>query len=84
MKILVAVVDSQVGGVTTAAINFCNELQQRGNDVFFLDMSERYLCANALHKEIQIGKLAGKSKYWNLKHTGFYFRAMQGDGGLCL
>lgn len=67
MKILVAVVDSQVGGVTTAAINFCNELQQRGNDVFFLDMSERYLCANALHKEIQIGKLAGKSKYWNLK-----------------
>lgn len=67
MKILVVVVDSKVGGVTTAAINFCNELQQRGNDVFFLDMSAGYLCANALNKEIQIGRLTGKSKYWNLK-----------------
>ena len=66
MKILVVITDSKMGGVTTAAVNFCNELSQRGNEVVLLDMTSEYRCRNSLNKAVKVGNLAGKSCYWNL------------------
>ena len=67
MRILLAITDSKIGGVTTAAVNFCNELIKRGEEVVLLDMSGDYLCANSLNQNVIYGKLAGKAKYWNLQ-----------------
>lgn len=66
MKILVVVTDTNMGGVTTAAINFCNELSNRGNDVYFLDLSMLYTCAETLNVHVHLGRLTGSSRYWNL------------------
>ena len=67
MRILLVITDSKIGGVTTAAVNFCNELIKRGEEVVLLDMSGDYLCANSLNQNVIYGKLAGKAKYWNLQ-----------------
>ncbi len=66
MKILLAVTDSGVGGITTAAVNMCNELVRRGHDVYFLDMSAGNMCADRLHPDVTLGSLSGRSVYWNL------------------
>lgn len=67
MKILVVVPDSSMGGITSSAVNFCNELTERGNQVFLLDMSGELLCAERLSPEIVCGSLDGRSRYWNLQ-----------------
>ena len=72
MKILVVITDSKMGGVTTAAVNFCNELIQRGNEVFLLDMSSEYLCKGSLDRAIKIGSLKGQSCYWNLGKSNIH------------
>ena len=67
MKILVVVPDSNIGGITSAAVNFCNELTRRGNQVILLDMSGRFLCAERLDTNVVRAFLKGKSQYWNLQ-----------------
>lgn len=67
MKILVVVPDSNIGGITSAAVNFCNELTRRGNQVILLDMSGRFLCAERLDANVVRALLKGKSQYWNLQ-----------------
>ena len=66
MKVLVVAADTKMGGITTAAVNFCNELSKRNNDVYFLDLSLEYLCLDKLDDGVKIGSLKGKSRYWNL------------------
>ncbi|MBQ8894619.1 MAG: glycosyltransferase [Clostridia bacterium] len=66
MKILVVVPDTNVGGVTSSAVNFCNELTLRKNNVYFLDLSGEYKCDDRLRKSITRLVLEGKSKLWNL------------------
>ena len=66
MKVLVTVTDTKMGGITTSAINFCNELSKRGNDVYFLDMSSEYLCDEFLDNTVKRGKLDGRSRFWKL------------------
>lgn len=66
MKILVVTPDSKMGGITTATVNFCNELSKRGNDVYLLDLSLEYLCKDKLNHAVRIGNLSGWSLYWNL------------------
>ena len=66
MKILVVTPDSKMGGITSAAVNFCNELLKRGHNVYFLDLSLGYLCAEKLEDGVQLGSLKGISRCWNL------------------
>lgn len=66
-KILMVLTDMNMGGVTTAAINFCNELYSRGNDVDVLVMSvnspDRSECFT---KGINVFRLKGIDGLWNL------------------
>lgn len=55
-----------MGGVTTAAVNFSNELAARGHEVVFLDMSGENAVADRLHKSVKLGTLSGRSRYWQL------------------
>ena len=66
-KILVVVPDFELGGVTVSAINFCNELLRRGNDVSFLNMG-RHNTNNLrlFEKDVKFLSLEKKQKYWNL------------------
>lgn len=66
MKILLAVPDTNLGGITTSAINFTNEMTRHGDEIYFLDMSGENQCAQKLSKGVQIVSLKGKSKLWNL------------------
>lgn len=66
MKILIAVPDTGVGGVTTAAVNLSNELVTRGHNVCFLDMSGENYCAERLSDNINLLSLKGKSRFWNI------------------
>lgn len=66
MRILVVVPDSDMGGITSSAVNFCNELSKRGNEIYFLDMSGEILCKDKLEPGVNIAKLNKKSKNWNL------------------
>lgn len=66
-KILVIVPNMDVGGVTTSAINFCNELAKRGNNVHFLNMGKEIFSAEkGLDNTIKKIRLIGKEKKWNL------------------
>ena len=64
MKILIAVPDTGVGGVTTAAVNLSNELASRGHEVLFLDMSGENACADRLRDRVKLTALKGKSRLW--------------------
>lgn len=66
MKILIAVPDTGVGGVTTSAVNFSNELASRGHEVLFLDMSGENACADRLNEKVGFLYLKGKSRLWNI------------------
>ena len=66
MRILVVVPDSKIGGVTSSAVNFCNELSKRENEVYFLDMSGELLCKDKLEPGVNVTKLNKKSENWNL------------------
>lgn len=66
MRILVVVPDSNMGGVTSSAVNFCNELSKRENEVYFLDMSGELLCKDKLEPGVNMAKLSKKSENWNL------------------
>ncbi|MBQ8322890.1 MAG: glycosyltransferase [Clostridia bacterium] len=66
MKILLSVTDSKMGGVTSAAVNFCNEMARRGHEICFLDMSAENLCKDELHQNVRLGCLRGRSVHWNL------------------
>lgn len=66
MKILIVVADTEVGGVTTSAVNFSNELTYRGHEVLFLDMSGENACADRLNEKVGLPSLKGKSTLWNI------------------
>lgn len=66
MKILIAIPDTAVGGITTAAVNLSNELVLRGHKVFFLDMSGEISCADRLKDDVKLTALKGKSRLWNI------------------
>ncbi len=66
MKILLTVTDTGMGGVTTAAVNFSNELIKRGHEVVFLDMSGKNQVCDRLDNSVKLGKLSGRSRYWQL------------------
>lgn len=66
-KYLMILTDLNMGGVTTAAINFCNELYRRGNDVDVLVMTDFQKTEEKRFSEgIKILHLSGKDKFWNL------------------
>lgn len=65
MKILVVVPDTNVGGVTSSAINFSNELVKRGHSVDFLDM-DGIFSVDGLYKKVNRIKLPKLSIYWNI------------------
>lgn len=66
-KILVVVSDMNLGGVTTSVINFCNELQNRGNIVHFLNMGKANSEAEAkINTEVKRLSLVGLAAKWNL------------------
>ena len=69
MKILIAVPDTGVGGVTASAVNFSNELTLRGHKVCFLDMSGENGCAERLSEGVELLSLSGRSRYWNISGT---------------
>ena len=66
MKILLVATDSHMGGITTAATNFLNELYKRGHDVTFLDMSGENRNASSLLEGVKICELSGRARYWNI------------------
>lgn len=66
MKILIAVTDCDVGGITTAAYNLCNELYRRGHNVTLLDMSNSRKAEDFLPESVEKKYLSGLSKYWKL------------------
>mgnify|MGYP003291932373 CR=1 FL=1 len=66
MKILVVVSDLILGGITTSAFNFSNEMVERGHDVTFLDISGTLRETDLPNPKIRISELRGKSKYWNI------------------
>ena len=66
MRILLTVTDTGMGGVTTAAVNFSNELASRGHEVVFLDMSGKHQVCDKLDDSVKLGKLSGRSRYWQL------------------
>lgn len=66
MKILLTVTDTCMGGVTTAAVNFSNELIKRGHEVVFLDMSGKHQVCDRLDSSVKLGRLSGRSRYWQL------------------
>lgn len=66
MKILVVVSDLILGGITTSAFNFSNEMVNRGYDVTFLDISSTLCETDLPNSKIKIAKLSGKANYWNI------------------
>lgn len=66
MKVLVVVPDSDLGGVTSSAVNFATELEKRGNEVYFLDMSAQIREKNLLPEGIQAVCFEGLSRKWNI------------------
>lgn len=66
MKILIVVPDTNVGGVTTAAVNLSTELYLHGHEVSFLDMSGKNACADHLCESVKLLSLKGKSKLWDI------------------
>jgi len=66
MKILIVVPDSNLGGVTSSAVNFSTELTNRGHEVYFLDMSAQILKRKLLPESVQTVCLEGASRQWNI------------------
>ena len=66
MNILIAVPDTGVGGITTAAVNLSCELAGRGHTVCFLDMSGEKRCADRLGEGVKLLSLSGRSRLWNI------------------
>lgn len=66
MKILIVVPDSNLGGVTSSAVNFATELANHGNEVYFLDMSAQILGRKLLPEGVQAVCLEGVSRQWNI------------------
>lgn len=66
MKILLVVADLIVGGITTSAFNFSNEMIKRGHEVTFLDLSNTVEEKDLPNPQIKIARLEGRSKYWNI------------------
>lgn len=66
-KCLIVLTDMDLGGVTTAAVNFCNGLYARGAQVDVLLMSD---CAEEMKRRFADGigilQLRGKEALWNL------------------
>ena len=66
MKILIAVPDTEVGGVNISAVNLSNELSARGHKVYFLDMPGNNKCINRLDDNVNHICFNGKSRLWNI------------------
>lgn len=66
MKILLVVADLIVGGITTSAFNFSNEMIKRGHEVTFLDLSGTVKEKDLPNSQIKIAKIEGRAKYWNI------------------
>ena len=66
MKILIAVPDLSLGGITTSAVNFSNELISHGHEVYFLDMSAQIRKRTLLPEGVQAVCLEGTSRQWNI------------------
>lgn len=65
MNILLVVPDTSMGGITSAAVNFCNEMIKRGHSVTFLDMS----CGeepSELSGKVVVEHLYGEEVFWNI------------------
>lgn len=66
MKILLVLTDLCIGGITSAAINLCNELIAHGNrvDVFLMDSNVPE--NNPFDSSVRVFHFLGLDKYWNL------------------
>lgn len=65
-KIIVVVTELDLGGVTTSAINFCNEMAKRGNEVTLLNMNKGEAYPQRLCGEVEKAELSGMPVLWNL------------------
>lgn len=65
-KILVIVSDLNLGGVTTSAVNFCNELSFRGECIHFLNMGADNIVVTQMDASIKQLRLTGLQRRWNL------------------
>lgn len=66
-KILVIVPDMNLGGITTSVINFCNELNKRGNHVCFLNMgAKNKYFENKMEEDVKQIHLIGIASKWQL------------------
>lgn len=71
-KILVIVPDMNLGGITTSVINFCNELNKRGNHVCFLNMGEKNkFFENKMEEDVKQIHLIGLASKWQLGMSDF-------------
>ena len=68
MNILLVVPDTVMGGITSAAINFCNEMVNRGHGVTFLNMSVSDP-PHGLDKRVRVERLHGVEAFWNITAT---------------
>lgn len=67
MKILVVIPDSKMGGITTAAVNFCNLLVEKGHDVDVLNMAgAEDKKTSRFDNKVNILYLDKKRQYWNV------------------
>lgn len=67
MKILVVVPDMNLGGVASSVINFCNELSDRGENVYFLNIGKKNPnLENKIEKNVKHIQLSGSATRWNL------------------
>lgn len=67
MKILLVVPDTILGGISSSAVNFCNEMIRQGHSVSYLDMSNVNSCREFLNEKVIVENLKGISSYWNLR-----------------
>lgn len=65
-KIIIVMPDMDLGGITTSAINFCNELVKKGNEVYFLNMNNGKEYSDRFSNKVQWVRLSGWSVMWNL------------------
>lgn len=69
MKILMIASGFEIGGVTSAMRNLCNELIARGHFVDMLNLPRASELPDGFDKRIELINLTGFSKNWNLSMT---------------
>lgn len=69
MKILLVTGDMNIGGVTSAAISFCNHFSKQGNEIHCLNLGEKNGEVEAqFDREVKLLRLNFPSRLWNISY----------------